>query len=231
MILYNKIGEKIDFDITKATLIKNGDCGMTSNVYHYGHDCIKIFNGNFVDEKIIKSIKNIKSDNLYKIIDLYYNGNGDFSAYIAKYYEEGNINILTMLMDYILDNFSDLIKLSDLLSKNRIEILDLHPKNIILQESRMIVIDADHYHLLNNLKYNDNMYQRLKHNNIFMIKLLMCSLLYYYFKSVILDESQLINMKKELKNIFLDNMCDLDSIYDSFKCYKYPMEYVKKYIN
>ena len=62
-----------------------------------------------------------------------------------KYYDSEDIDVLTMPMSYILDNFYDLFESVTKLSDKNILIQDLHDGNVITNKNQIIVIDADMY--------------------------------------------------------------------------------------
>lgn len=232
MILYSENGKKIDFDITNANLVKNGDRGFGSCVYHYGSNCLKIFRIlRDCDDEVIEAIRNIDCANLYKILHLYYSSilrsNENFVAYSSLYYEDFDINILKMPMDYLLDNFSDLRKLAIILANAGVEINDLHSENIIMQKNRIIIIDSDKYILHHNL--NDDLLNYIKWNNIFSIRLLMGDILCDTMSNDLnFNKCNDTSIMKEL-DVFFDNYnYSIDDIFHELSCYKDPIDYVRK---
>lgn len=232
MILYSENGEKINFDLTTARLIKNGERGFYSDVYHYGSNCLKMFRMSRVcDDAVMRAIRNIKCDNLYKILDLYYSSvlrrNDDFVAYSSFYYEDCDINILNMPMDYFLDNFSDLRKLAIILGNAGIEMDDLHDENIIFQKNRMIMIDADQYKLHYDL--NNSILDYIKSDNIVSIRLLMGAILRRDIAhNLNFKDFDRNNIIKILALFFHNDDYSIDDIFHELSYYKYPVEFIKK---
>lgn len=145
--LYYERIKKVKIVFYKDSLV---DSGTDGDVYYYKDGCIKIYRNIMPDYSIsvIKTIKNISDPNLYCIRNLYYDSKNSVSnvkAYDMDYYRDEKINILTMPMDYSLDNFNDLCKLAEKISLYKIEINDLHEKNVIMQRNRFIIIDADRW--------------------------------------------------------------------------------------
>lgn len=158
-------GSFIYLDNSSSNLVGVGQC---SSVYRYGEDCVKILDQDILNNRFrnsIKTIKNIKSPNLYEIIDLLkgewddgLRTRYDYVGYLMKYYQtyynscidiEGTkldvFDIFKMPMDYIIDNYYNLIELANNLARNDIIIDDLHHDNCIKTKDRIIVIDCDHY--------------------------------------------------------------------------------------
>ena len=190
--------------------------GRTCNIFMNDKDVLKLFWYNICNDKVLKIIKDLKLDNFYEIKDLLYDKNNLFIGYIMKYYENMNIDILTMPVDYTLDNLYFLRKSINILSDNNILAGDLRYDNVILNEDKIIVIDADEY-ILNNF-YS---FEKLRDSNLFFLNTL--------FTSIYTESCKIYHNDIDLNKInYLFNMSDSNNIHKSLKKYKYPIDYLKK---
>lgn len=161
-------GSFIYVDDSQANLVGIGQC---SSVYRYFDDCVKLLDQDILFNKFrssIKTIKGVKSDNLYEIKDLLkgYWDDGvrvryDYVGYLMRYYESffnssvkltdditvSVFDIFKMPIEYIIENYYGLIELANKLAKNDIVINDLHHDNCIKTKDKIIVIDCDHYNV------------------------------------------------------------------------------------
>ena len=140
-IFYDENGNSIDIGV--RDLLKKG---IGTKVYKTSDsECLKIFTNPFDDLDMFKTLAKLDVDNFYKITKLLYDKDNNFIAYTAKFYQKEDIDILTMPIDYTIENMKRLYIVSDMLSDNKIEIEDLHHENVILNSKDIIIIDADRY--------------------------------------------------------------------------------------
>lgn len=219
--LYYK-GKKVKIVLPKENLV---DCGTEVDVYYCKDGCIKIFKCKISDSSasVLQTIKVIRDPNLYCIHNLYYDSKAltaHVKAYDMDYYKEEKLNVLTMPMDYSLDNFHDLCKLAERLSLYKIIVNDLHEKNVIMQRNRLIVIDADRWFKCDTFNYD----YLVSENYRAIVHLLMR--LYY---------RELVNFGKiePLEyNIYDKVLGNLESIkaqkiFQELSEYKYPIDYIE----
>lgn len=225
--LYKERKTKVLLELNKSDYILSG---CFSDVFFYEDGCIKIANCLIPSEniKVLEKLKSIIHPNLYKIRNFYYNSMDEFSyvkAYDMDYYEPDTIDFLTMPMDYILDNFSDLCKLAKKIVSHSILMTDTHEGNVILNKNRMILIDADRW-VVDDEQFNPDFLKT--ENNRALVHLLFR--LYY---------SALINSGKIAKNSYdpsgngynkvlnqLEQTLIEDVLKDHQK-FKYPIDYIE----
>ena len=227
MILYDSSGKPKRFDITGNYLE-----GIMGKLYIVGNECLKLFLNsidrratNCFDEDVFTTIMALRLKNFYQLYDLYYNRNlTKIRGYLAKYYEPKEIDILTMPVDYVLNNFYNLYESATKLAVNGIRICDLHDGNVILQDKEIIVIDVDEYH--KDHIFNDE--KSVLRKNIKAICALFISLfndaLYKYHSS-----ENLVALSELTSELFRVNpIFGADPICKKLSRYKYPIDYLKR---
>lgn len=203
--------------------------GCFGNVFSYNDGCIKIATCliPYPTVAMLDELRNIIHPNLYKIRHFYYNSTDESAfvkAYDMDYYLPDDIDILTMPIDYILDNFNDLCDLACKLASHSIIMADTHEGNVILQKNNMILIDADRWIRIDDL---DN--DELKLDNYRAIVHLLCRLYY----------SALENLGKVSKNSYgqvdndynralkqLENI-SIENLLKEHQEFKYPIDYIE----
>lgn len=219
MLLYSENGEKIRYKTEEQI---GGE--MYGRVYRISqNECLKVYKrGKEVNKEILKFIKNLMLKNYYKIHDFYYNKNGDFRAHTMQYYQKEDIDILTMPVDYTLDNLYTLYSSVNTLTQNNIFISDMHTGNIIINGNDITVIDADLYcfnHVFT--------MQKLQLKNLFSLK--------YLFEEIYVEAIKRYHSEIEgyrtnevVRNIFLLYPSNsLEEVSKKLIKYKYPIEYIK----
>ncbi len=156
MFLYNESGKKFEIDDSKENMINHGCCG---EIYKYKNDCVKLYydsslsNGK-ISKKVFETLKEIDSDYFVKLKDLLYQeGLREFSAYIMKYYNAEELNILDLDTDYTLYMFHEYLKLFNEFSEKKIITYDVKRNNTIYDGKNLILIDPDLFYFSNNVKY------------------------------------------------------------------------------
>ena len=223
MELYDKSNNKIC--INNLEYLNDGCNG---NIYKLSdYECLKFFKSKDIscDLEVIKKIKDMQLDNFYEIRIPLFNKDKKFVGYIMKYYENLEIDILTMPVEYTLNNlisiYNSIIKLTD----NNILIDDLDSYNIIFNRDKIIIIDCDKY------TFNDGDNYTLKYNNIKCLEKLFVDLyfdsLFKYHKNE--DSSdcipkiyRLFRFRSYDENKRLDNTCK------RLIKYKYPIDLIRE---
>ena len=130
-------------------LEKPFDHGYQANIYRIDDGrCLKhfIYMYSECNDKTLRTISDMDLDGFYKIHDILYDKNGKYSAYTMDYYyNDKNLDILTLPVEYTIENFRRLYKSILRLSKEGIRTIDLHSDNIILNNDGIVVIDVDLY--------------------------------------------------------------------------------------
>ena len=209
----------IDNNTLKFNINDYFNMGGFGNIYKLdSNKCFKYFYIPFkYDIEAFKKIMSLELDNFYKIYTLLYDQKNDFKGYIMKYYEHMDIDIMTIPIDYVLDNFNILYKSFNKISDNYIYVCDVDERNVVIDGNKIIMIDIDLYYLSSKL-YKDDI---IKHNNVALYTLF-SRLLY---TSLGKNHLSLNNDKMIIDNLFsLDN--GVNSISKKLKKYKYPIDYV-----
>ena len=214
-----------EFGKIKEYNCKYLDSGFFGNIYRVGDDiCLKIFTKNYdYDIEAIKKIKELKLDNFYQIYDLLFNKDNIFVGYTSKYYDNQNIDILSMETAYTLNNLYALYNSFNILSKEGIFVDDVNDENIIFDEKKITVIDTDLY-----------CYNKDKVNKRYLIRKNYHLLLYLfsaiYYRALMKKENNYI-IDEAIIDIILDDLFDISK---GIKCiekklikYKYPIDYIR----
>lgn len=169
--------------------IDNKMCGEQANVYRLVDEpliCLKEYlnenavksrfsncNRHFEQEMFYYFKEEFNHPNFCKLYDLLYDMDMcNVVGYTMKYYKRMIDNILDVPIDYLLDNYSLLYDAIIELSKNCIEVVDLHGYNIINTDDGMIIIDYDQYNRCDNCEILDFLNkERLVYTFYHMIKI------------------------------------------------------------
>lgn len=217
-IFYDKDGNIYHFQLKERL-----GSGNEGKVYKAGKSgCIKIFRSPRyncgVSAEILKIISSLDLENLYQIRTLLYNNGGDLIGYIMKYYPEEKIDILTMPIDYTIENMIRLYQVADTLGKSRIRMHDLIPVNTILTSKRIIIIDADGYFIED---YESTNFNRHTVNCLFN-DLYKRHLNFYHSVSDYNPQTT-----GAIKELFLQSNPEI--VHKKLARYKYPIDYIKKH--
>ena len=180
-------------------------------------NCLKIFRSPHFEcaRNIINIISDLNIDGMYRIYNLLYNDKKEFVGYEMKYYKKGDIDILTMPMDYTIDNLIKLYNLADIFGEYNIVMHDLLCINIILDNNGITVIDADGYYFdkhgtkSHNKSIVNSLFKDLYHKSL------------EYNHNIVTTETT-----KNVENLFIGG--NVDCVYKKLKKYKYPVDYLRK---
>lgn len=194
MKYYDKDGKEISFTTTS----KINNTGCFGNIYKVAEDdniCLKeikdidpstltIFDSlpTVISEDIFNYFRNFNDPNFCKLYDLLYNKDKKVVAYTMKYYKSAIDNILSMPVDYLVDNFSAIYDAMDRLAKDLVLVVDLHNRNMILTSDNIVVVDFDKYRREESKPYD-------------VILGINTSALYYAFSKMLNDALSKIGMK------------------------------------
>ena len=194
MKYYDKDGKEIIFTTTS----KINNTGCFGNIYEVAGDdniCLKeikdidpstltIFDSlpTVISEDIFNYFRNFNDPNFCKLYDLLYNKDNKVVAYTMKYYKSAIDNILSMPVDYLVENFSAIYDAMDRLAKDLVLVVDLHNRNMILTSDNIVVVDFDKY-------------RREKSKPYDVILGINTSALYYAFSKMLNDALSKIGIK------------------------------------
>lgn len=164
---YNRKGQILEMK-RKLQYLAEGNCG---SIYHDNEIIFKQYRDDIhssckLTPKMFDILKNINSDHLVKLYEIYSkinlldlnkikylelqgvkNRNFIVDAYTAQYYSDNTVDVLNESTDYILDNFNEIEKLINLFTKRSILTSDLRRDNVILSHNGIIIIDPDTYRI------------------------------------------------------------------------------------
>ena len=158
MKYYTKDGNEVSFTLSE----KINDTGCYGNIYRVAEDdsiCLKelkdvepkkpltIFDDipTVISEDIFNYFKGLDDPNFCKLYDLFYDKDKKVVAYTMKYYKSVIDNILSMPVEYLVDNFSAIYDAMDSLAKDLVLVVDLHNRNMILTDDKIVLVDFDKY--------------------------------------------------------------------------------------
>lgn len=139
-------------NLDKSKLVGHGS---TADIYKINDKAIKVFKIDYqsiLSEDTFAFLKSISSPNFMKLDKYkmkYINYKKVLEYYTYTFIEESKKE---KTLDYFLDNFERLEKLSKIFSENRIKLGDLTFENVILQEDNIVLIDPDSYIFSDNLE-------------------------------------------------------------------------------
>lgn len=213
--LYNDYGQKRIFECER---IANGEYGI---IYKASSDsCVKIFENIYqkYDLNCLKTIQTLSLESFYKIIEFLYHINGTFAGYLMTYYKSEEIDILTMPVEYTIENLKVLLEDIKTLSRNHIYAKDLGSHNVILNSNRIIVIDIDLYTFKHDIPtYNIYVSNKAIVFNIFKG---LYDWSYYYYQ----HKEDIENIRTSTKEFF--QSFNFDSVAKTLTKYKYPIDYL-----
>lgn len=218
---YNQDGKKVCYSCDK--LIGKGAQGKIYKIdndkclkhYYTGSSCFRY------DVDIFNKIMELDLDNFYKIYELLFEVNGLFKGYVMKYYEKNKIDILTMPVDYTIDNFLKLYDSVKKLSDASILVNDLGIGNVILNDKYITVIDVDLY----SFKYSILNSEIFDVNSYILYKLFISLYWNSYCKHHLSLEYEYD--RDMIKNLFMFDE-DKESVCRKLSRYKYPIDYLRR---
>ena len=142
---YDEQGKKIIIKINWELV----GSGLYGTVYQIDNNvCLKHISYPFnTNKEIIKEFMKLDLPSFYKIYKLLFNKDKGITGYIMKYYKNEEIDIMTMPIEYTLDNLASMLKDIRIISEKNILVEDAHTDNVILNNDRIIIIDVDNYSL------------------------------------------------------------------------------------
>lgn len=226
MITYTE--DRKSHNITINNLLGEGTYGkiyLTSD-----NKCLKVFkesisrkDKDYFDEDVFNIIRQLKLKNFYKLYDLYYNKTlTKILGYLSEYYQKEDIDILTMPVDYTLNNLCNLYDSFLLLSKYNICISDVSMENTIINTREIRVIDTDLYY-----KDNKSSTIELLKNNIYTLGDLFICIYISSLKET--DINKRIKMIEKIQRLFtINSTFGVEPVIKKLIKYKYPIDYLRK---
>ena len=166
MKYYDKYGKEVKFTTTS----KINNTGCFGNIYKVAEDdniCLKeikdvdlstltIFDSipTVISEDIFNYFRDFNNSNFCKLYDLLYNKDRKVVAYTMKYYKSAIDNILSMPVDYLVDNFSAIYDAMEKLARDLVLVVDLHNRNMILTSDNIVLVDFDKYRREEDMPYD-----------------------------------------------------------------------------
>lgn len=210
---YDKSGKQCyDYDLSRIY-----DSGTYGKVYKLdSRTLLKIFTNN-IDEETFRTIMEMNLENFCQIYQMLYDENGRFTGYTMKKYDELYVDVLTLPVDYTLDNLRRIEESIKRLTKENILIEDMRDGNAITDDNNVTIIDFDLYKIMKlsgilNISFLNN--TALLH--LFNEMYYRCLCVYHdkYF------------MDKETINCLFDMSNSVEDVSKKLKKYKYPIDYI-----
>lgn len=239
MEAYTIEGKKCDFNTD--TLFKQGFFGK---VYLTDDNkCLKVFKEPLIrgttfdfEEDTYNEIRKLKLNNFYELYDLYYNKElTQILGYLSKYYQNENIDILTMPTDYTLNNLCQLYNSFEKLSEHNIFTNDIHSGNVIINSKEIVVIDTDLYYksglveeepTLNILKEKSILNENISNLSDLFIDIYLSSLSKHSFYG----KYDRVDISEKIQRLFTSmNITNgVDPVIKRLIKHKYPIDYLRK---
>ena len=168
--------------------------GRKSNIFFMDNTkCLKLFNEVIYNDSVVKLIQKKNLNGFYEIYD---------------------IDILTMPVEYTLDNYNDLYKSIMTLTDKKVFLYDLCNDNAILTDDKLIVIDVDEF-----IVYKDADKYIVQNENMFALESL--------FNSIYINARNKYHADDRININRINNIFCINSPHKVLKKYKYPIDYLR----
>ena len=226
-IFYDKDGNELFFK-----LVKPFNNGIYGEAYRVSEDeVVKLFIESEPGDEVIDDVEafeilmSLDLPNFYKVYKLLYSYIKCIEGYLGKYYQIEPLNIFEMPIDYLLDNFNGIYETMKEITKNKINMCDLHGKNFFLTKDSIIISDADFY-------YHDPSIYLLNENKKRLYNAF-CELLvnmFYGFYKRNLPRKEYRECVKSIYSLFdVDNSPEI--LNSKLRSYKKPIDYLHSQVS
>lgn len=231
MVFYNNNLDEYNLCEDSLKYINKGNCGSVYKID--GTDKIlKTYNDETVsyyriNNEMFETIKDLNNSHIMKIYDiLYKNKEADIiEAYIGEYIKSDNVDIMLKETDYLLENIKEVEDLSQKLNEHNILLDDMTYNNVILTDSKIVLIDMDSW---KNIKSSKEETKRINKMEVLVL-----------FKRIIqstivkqkYDNAWFYTTTQELFDFDREELMNkplTDLVSEKIKTYKYTIDYFKK---
>lgn len=190
--------------------------------------CLKYFISKYIsssiEEDTFRKISEMELANFYKIYEMLYNKidlENKFSGYVMEYYKKDKgFDILSMPVDYTLENFFAIYESVNRLTEEGIYAADMHCDNVIANNSGVTVIDVDLYCLGYYLKG-----LKLKERNDLAVYCLFRGL-YYEALLKYFSLYEMNDKRQVVKDLFLAET-GTSEVVKKLSRYRKPIDYIR----
>ena len=231
MVFYNNNLDEYNLCEDSLKYINKGYCGSVYKID--GTDKIlKTYNDETVsyyriNNEMFETIKALNNSHIMKIYDiLYKNKEADIiEAYIGEYIKSDNVDVMLKETDYLLENIKEVEDLSQKLNEHNILLDDMTYNNVILTDSKIVLIDMDSW---KNIKSSKEETKRINKMEVLVL-----------FKRIIqstiakqkYDNAWFYTTTQELFDFDREELMNkplTDLVSEKIKTYKYTIDYFKK---
>lgn len=187
---------------TDNNILGNGAFGT---VYRFNQDtCFKILYTTVKNQTVLKLMRTLPLEGIVNIKD-FIDKSGNIIGYTMDLINKEDINLLTVDINYLIQSYLKLKKDIILLSNEHIRAIDLYPRNIIISNNGIRLVDLDLY----KFEYSNDLLMNNSWSLKYLFELILGSYIpddyYEYFESVMntnepLDDSFITKMEKS-KNL------------------------------
>ncbi len=169
---YDHDGNEHFIDLSRE--FNNGCCGR---VYFLDEDNKRVFKKYYVNTlsdyrlkySVFVILNEMRHPNIICPLEDYYDSKPDdlkpsiMAGYTYDYIIGHAVDLLYRPKDYLLENLRSIEKLFDQLAKEGVQVSDLKPDNVVLNENRIVIIDPDCFQKMPKeaIKYTSRMNKRL----------------------------------------------------------------------
>lgn len=187
---------------TDNNILGNGSFGT---VYRFNQDtCFKIMYTTVKNQTVLKLMRTLPLEGIVNIKD-FIDKSGNIVGYTMDLINKEDINLLTVDINYLIQSYLKLKKDIILLSNEHIRAIDLYPRNIIISNNGIRLVDLDLY----KFEYSNDLLMNNSWSLKYLFELILGSYIpddyYEYFENVMntnepLDDSFITKMEKS-KNL------------------------------
>lgn len=225
MELYTSDRRIVNYDNSFNNRI--GNESASGSIYRLSNgDCLKVLNDqdSECNREELMLIKELQLPSFYRIYDFLYDSDDRFKGYTMKYYDSDVVDILGMPCDYTIDNIEGICSDLRRLASKSIIANDLRRDNVIISRDNIVVIDADLY---TRLRYVET--EAILERNIGILYRMFKDIYFESLRRFYGDDSMFNSYMESISGLFFNNgYRNVDSVKRKLKCYRTPMEYVRR---
>lgn len=128
--------------------------GQTANVYMLDGSVVfkryfsYISDAVIIDDKVFKLLQSFNDSQIVKLFELFKSEENKNSAYTMEYVTEENVDYLDEYSSLFLEHISEIERIVDIFTEERLRVMDLKNRNVIVRKNGLVIIDPDKYRIV-----------------------------------------------------------------------------------